>query len=365
MTLPFGRKRIYCVTGCTVLLFGSLSAIAQNDYFRQWPVGLSPREIGEQLSAHFVTSPHQYGPTIHYSEVATWYGALTYSHLTHDDRLRSELIQRFHPLLPGGSEAALIPMKHHVDDSVFGVVPLEIAIQTGDLKYLAYGKGFADRQWQDPSDGGLSNESRFWIDDMYMISILQLEAYRATKDRSYLDREAREMTAYLDKLQQPNGLFYHSPDSQFFWGRGDGWVAAGMAETLNDLPLDHPQRARIIAGYRLMMAALVRYQGSDGMWRQLIDRSDAWPEASSSAMFAFALITGVKEGWLEPSIYGQPARRAWIAVAGYVDQNQNVTIVCEGTNKGHDVDYYLSRRRKTGDFHGQAPLLWAASALLR
>jgi rhamnogalacturonyl hydrolase YesR len=114
-----------------------------------------------------------------------------------------------------------------------------------------------------------------------------------------------------------------------------------------------------------MMAALVKYQGSDGMWRQLIDRNDAWPEASSSAMFAFALITGVKQGWLEPSVYGPPARRAWIAVAGYVDQNQNVTSVCEGTNKGNDADYYLLRKRKTGDFHGQAPLLWAASALLR
>lgn len=365
MGLPFGLKRIYCVTACTVLLFGYLPATGQNDYFNQWPVGLSPREIGERLSAHFVTSPHQYGPTIHYSEVATWYGALTYAHLTHDDRLLGELIQRFQPLLPGGDETALIPMKHHVDDSVFGMVPLEIAIQTGDIKYLAYGKGFADRQWQDPSSDGLSNESRFWIDDMYMISILQLEAYRATQDRNYLDREAREMTAYLDKLQQPNGLFYHSPDSQFFWGRGDGWVAAGMAETLRDLPPDHPQRAHIIAGYRLMMAALVKYQGSDGMWRQLIDRNDAWPEASSSAMFAFALITGVKQGWLEPSVYGPPARRAWIAVAGYVDQNQNVTSVCEGTNKGHDADYYLLRKRKTGDFHGQAPLLWAASALLR
>src|SRR6202042_2718781 len=229
-------KRLSSLFLILVVALNTTVFAQENTYFSNWPFGLSPREIGEQLSEHFVSSPHQYGPTIHYSEVAAWYGALTYSHLTHDDRLRAELIQRFQPLLPGGSEAALIPMKHHVDDSIFGVVPLEIAIQTGDLKYLTYGKGFADRQWQDPSDGGLSNESRFWIDDMYMISILQLEAYRATKDRSYLDREAREMTAYLDKLQQANGLFYHSPDSEFFWGRGDGWVAAGMAETLNDLP---------------------------------------------------------------------------------------------------------------------------------
>jgi len=110
---------------------------------------------------------------------------------------------------------------------------------------------------------------------MYMLTILQLEAYRATGDKKYLDRDAVEMVAYLDKLQQPNGLFYHAPDVPFYWGRGDGWVAVGMAEMLRDLPQDHPQRKRILESYRLMMSALLKYQGKDGMWRQLIDHDEA------------------------------------------------------------------------------------------
>jgi rhamnogalacturonyl hydrolase YesR len=112
---------------------------------------------------------------------------------------------------------------------------------------------------------------------------------------------------------------------------------------LRDLPQDHPQRQRILKSYREMMSALLKYQGKDGMWRQLMDHDEAWPESSSSAMFTFALITGVKNGWLDAKIYGPAARRAWIALAGYIDQ----------------------RKRITGDFHGQAPVLWAASALLR
>jgi rhamnogalacturonyl hydrolase YesR len=101
------------------------------------------------------------------------------------------------------------------------------------------------------------------------------------------------------------------------------------------------------------------------MWRQIIDRDDAWPETSSSAMFAFAMITGVKNGWLDAGQYGPQARKAWIAVAGYIDQNSDVTSVCEGTGKKNDLDYYFQRARRTGDFHGQAPILWAATALLR
>ncbi len=361
----FCRLAVLCCLAAAFFVSAVFPAAAQTDYFTDWPAGLSPKEIGKLVAEHFVTSPHQYGATIHYSEVVTWYGALTYANITKDEALQKELIQRFQPLLPGGTQAARVPSKHHVDDSVFGVVPLEIARENGGSEYLVYGKKFADEQWNKPTADGMSDESRFWIDDMYMMTILQLEAYRATNDRMYLDRAAREMTAYLDKLQQPNGLFFHSPESQFYWGRGDGWVAAGMAEMLIDLPPNHPQRARILAGYRTMMAALLKYQGSDGMWRQLIDRNDAWPESSSSAMFAFAMITGVRQGWIEPATYAPAGRRAWIAVAGYIDQNENITSVCEGTNKGSSVDYYLARKRRTGDFHGQAPILWTVSALLR
>lgn len=268
------------LSGC--LLLGCLGvAGAQENYFTNWPAGTSPQEIGKQLSEHFVTSPHQYTKTIHYSEVCTWYGALTFAELTHDDALRQELIKKFEPLMPGGAEADRIPKRHHVDDQIFGVVPLEISIQTKDQKYLDFGKSFADEQWNNPTPDGLSDETRYWIDDMYMLTMLQLEAYRATGDKKYLDRDAKEMVAYLDKLQQPNGLFFHAPDVQFYWGRGDGWVAAGMAEMLSTLPENHPDRARIMKGYKLMMTALLKYQGKDGMWRQLIDKDDAWPETSS------------------------------------------------------------------------------------
>lgn len=338
---------------------------AQSASLTDFPKGLSPQEVGKAVALHFVPSPHQYSKTLHYSEAATWYGALTFAQLTKDTALRGALVARFKPLMPGGAEADRRPLRRHVDDSIFGIVPLEIGLEIGDAKYISEGRSWADRQWENPLPDGLSAETRYWIDDMYMLTILQLEAYRATGDRKYLDRDAREMASYLDKLQQPNGLFFHAPDAPLFWGRGDGWVAAGMAEMLRDLPRDHPLRARIMKGYTLMMQALLRYQGADGMWNELIDHPEAWPESSSSAMFTFAMITGVKAGWLDANVYGVAARKGWIGIAGYVDQNSDITNVCEGTGKNNSVDYYLLRKRRTGDFHGQAPLLWAASALLR
>lgn len=172
------------------------------------------------------------------------------------------------------------------------------------------------------------------------------------------------MVMYLDELQCPNGLFYHAPDVPFYWGRGNGWMAAGMAELLSSLPEDSEYRPRILHGYRTMMKSLKKYQSSNGLWHQLLDHPDCWLETSGSAMFTFAFIKGVKNGWLDAKEYAPAARKAWMAMVKYIDENDNVKSVCEGTNKKNDKQYYYDRKQNVGDYHGQAPYLWCAVALL-
>jgi unsaturated rhamnogalacturonyl hydrolase len=345
----------------------SIFATAQKE-FSHWPAGTSPQEIGKRVAERFVALPHRLTtnqapePYIDYPESVTWYGALNFAHLTHDRNLTTRLVQRFEPLF--GTDAQLIPIPRHVDLTVFGAVPLQLYLETKQHKYVDLGKSMADKQWADPNPDGLTTQTRFWIDDMYMITLVEVQAYRATGDAKYLDRAALEMSAYLDKLQQPNGLFYHAPDVPFLWGRGDGWVAAGMTELLRSLPKRHPRRARILTGYAQMMSALLKYQDKDGMWHQLIDHPEAWPETSSTGMFTFAMITGVKNGWLDARLYAPAARKAWLALVTYIESNGDIREVCEGTGKKNDLQYYLDRKRITGDLHGEAPILWAASALL-
>src|SRR5262249_46163160 len=244
------------------------------------------------------------------------YGSLTVARLTGDTELERRLIQKFDVV--ASSPTNRINPAAHVDYRVFGVVPLEIYLHTHDPKFLTLGRDLADQQWANPSPDGISREARYWIDDMYMITALEVQAYRATNDARYLDRAALTMAAYLDKLQQPNGLFFHAPDSPFYWSRGNGWVAAGMAELLRSLPKKHPRRARILEGYRKMMAALLKYQAEDGMWRQLIDQ-ESWPETSSTGMFTFAMVSGVKNGWLPAKTYGPAARKAWLGLVKRID----------------------------------------------
>jgi rhamnogalacturonyl hydrolase YesR len=337
--------------------------------FSQWPAGSSPQEIGKRVVNHFIETPHtNFGrpeppKQITYPEVVSWYGALNFAQLSKDKDLTERLIKRFDPLF--GVEANLVPIPKHVDNTVFAAVPLEIYIQTKEQKYLDMGKNMADEQWAKPTPDGLSDQTRMWIDDMYMLIIVQLQAYRATGDTKYLDRAALEMSVYLEKLQQPNGLFYHAPDIPFFWGRGDGWVAAGMAEMLRSLPKKHPKRAQIMTAYQKMMKSLLQYQGQDGVWHQLIDHPESYSETSSTAMFTFAMITGVKNGWLDKKAYAPAVRKAWLGLITYLEPNGDLRNVCQGTNKKNELQYYLDRQRLTGDLHGQAPLMWCASAFLR
>lgn len=351
-----------------VLSLNGGNAAAQSKYFGNWAPGTSPKEIGKRLAENwlkrdfeFQSGKRQY---LIYPEICTWYGALTIAEETKDKDLKERLARKFDRFLTADGAKNLSPAAH-VDYRVIGVVPLEIYMQTNDRKYLTLGQSFADKQWEKTTDDGITAEARYWIDDMYMITAVQVQAYRATGNKTYLDRAATAAAAYLEKLQQPNGLFFHAPDSPYYWSRGNGWFAAGMAELLRDLPKTHPKRAAIMKSFNLMMESLLKYQAEDGLWRQLVDKPESWVETSGTGMFTFAMVTGVKEGWLDKKKYGTAARKAWLGLVKHIDADANVTDVCIGTNKGFSVQYYLDRERKTGDLHGQAAASWAAMALLQ
>lgn len=366
----------------TVFLLFSCSSKEQNYAFSGFPENADPKDVGNRIVNKFLVTPHtrfgnpraEKAPNyITYPDACTWLGALWFANATDNREMALQLKDRFEPLF--GEEANLLPRMNHVDHNVVGSVPLEIYMQKlGGQEYYDLGMQYADTQWETPedvkpeqkafADKGYSWQTRIWIDDMFMITTIQSQAYKATGERKYIDRAADEMIMYLKEIQRPNGLFYHAPDAPFFWGRGNGWMAAGMAELLAALPEDNQNRTDILEAYRKMMATLKQYQGEDGMWKQLIDEPASWNETSGTAMFTYAMIVGVKNGWLDKKEYGAVARKGWIALTGYINGDDEVTDVCEGTNIKNDKDHYMNRKRITGDLHAHAPLLWCAAELI-
>ncbi len=116
-----------------------------------------------------------------YPEVCTWYGALNVANSIKDKDLKTRLKSKFDRFLTQeGSKN--ISAAEHVDYRVIGIVPLEIFLQTKEQRYLNFGRDLADKQWMKPTPDGITHEARYWIDDMYMITAVQIQAYRATGD---------------------------------------------------------------------------------------------------------------------------------------------------------------------------------------
>ena len=406
-------RAVFVIAFC--MAFAGVAAREVPACFSAFPEGSDPRTVGARLARHFAScAPDEFAPRgysgasmsgafISYPISVLWANSIEVARRIGDRELESELAARFVvPFLPGGAKNGKCPDPCHVDLSVFGTVMLEAYLSTGDRQALAFGESYVERQWAKPREddyallpssmrggghtreftersanwkAGLSGQTRFWTDDLFMIGYLQTRgALAAASDgraeiaRVRLDRAARQVVRYLEDLQlkegRAAGLFYHAPDAPQVWGRGNGWAAAGITVVLDNLPESSECRPRILAGYRKMMSALLKYRRANGMWGQLVDVPRSWDESSATAIFTSAFIRGVRRGWLDEAIYGPAARESYLALVSRLDGDANLADVCVGTDVGKTEKHYLGRGKVTGAPHGQAGLLLCVNALL-
>ena len=326
----------------------------------KWPAGKSPVEIGRRAANYSVR--HHMG-RCDYETFCAAFGILKYAGQVGDKELINCVIAGYGPYLFDGRS----PWR---DNGVvaahqwFGLIPFELYNLTGEQVYLKEGRKRADEQFAKARPDGLPGYTRFWADDVYGAPTMQGLASKHLGEKKYADRGILQVLEHAKRLQQDSGLFFHTEKARHHWGRANGWAAAGMAELLMGIPEDHPKRDQVMDVYKKMMAGLLKYQDENGMWHQLIDYPDAWPETSCTAMFVFAIATSVEQGWLTADTYKQAAKKGWIALAGYLDSEDRLGEVCVGTGE-ESPESYLARPREVANAHGQAPLIWAASAMIK
>ena len=126
---------------------------------------------------------------------------------------------------------------------------------------LTWGNGIETREWA-------------WCDALFMAPPALAAVSTATGDSRYLALANRLWWKTTDYLYDRTEHLYFR-DSRFFdqrepngrkvfWSRGNGWVFAGIARMLNELPADHPDRARYVTLFREMAEKIVAVQGEDG-----------------------------------------------------------------------------------------------------
>lgn len=165
----------------------------------------------------------------------------------------------------------------------------------------------------------------WWADGLYMVMPVMTKLYGITGDGRYLDK----LYTYLCKADSimfdpEENLYYR--DAKYvwpkhksangkkdFWARGDGWVLAGLAKVLADLPAGYKHRAFFEDKYKNMAKAVVKAQQPEGYWsRSMLDEEHApGYETSGTAFFTYGLLWGVNNGLLTDPEYLEAAEKGW------------------------------------------------------
>jgi rhamnogalacturonyl hydrolase YesR len=162
---------------------------------------------------------------------------------------------------------------------------------------------------------------------------------KTTGDAKYLefmDKEFWEMTEYLfDKdygLYLRDSRYFERKDDQgrpIFWGRGNGWVLAGLARTIEYLPQDFAKRQDYIDLFQAMSKTLLDYQLEDGSWpSSLLEKNaDTHSETSATGLLAYALAWGVNNNYLEADEFNPAIKNAWSSIVENIHPNGKVGYV--------------------------------------
>ena len=170
----------------------------------------------------------------------------------------------------------------------------------------------------------------WWADALYMVMPVMTKLYKATGDTKYLDK-LYDNFCFADSLMFDSeaGLYFrdgryvypkHKTDSgkKDFWARGDGWVLAGLAKVLTDMPQDYKHRQLFVSRFRQLAASVAKCQQKEGYWtRSMLDPEQAeGPETSGTAFFTYGLLWGMNHGLLDRATYEPVVDKAWQYLVG-------------------------------------------------
>lgn len=208
-----------------------------------------------------------------------------------------------------------------------------------------------------------ANDYWWWADALYMVMPTLTKMYKLTGDVKYLDK-IYDNLQYSDSimLDKETGLYFrdgryvypkHKANNggKDFWARGDGWVLAGLAKVLQDMPKSYQHYDFFVKKYQRLAHAVAACQQPEGYWtRSMLDKEMApGPETSGTAFFTYGLLWGINNGLLSETDYLPTVSKAWTYLShtalqaegsvGYVQPIGDRAIPGQTINKSSQADF--------------------------
>jgi len=264
-------------------------------------------------------------------QAAFYIGLAAFADATHEARYKKAIIAH------GEAEAwGFDSRPRHADADAIGAVWVWAAERTHDPAKLTPIKARFDAVLANPSTVSLEFKNNdtgcqdrwCWSDALFMAPPTWISLSVASGDERYLahaDQEFWATTNYLYDAQEHlffrDSRYFTQRDAaghKIFWSRGNGWVFAGLARILTELPKDHPSRPRYETLFKQMAARLLTLQGSEGYWPVSLLEPQKTPETSGTGFFVYGLAWGINHGLLPSVTYRRAADRGWRALTSAV-----------------------------------------------
>ena len=170
-----------------------------------------------------------------------------------------------------------------------------------------------------------ANDYWWWADALYMVMPVMTKMYKLTGDEKYLDK-LYENICYCDSimLDHETGLYFRDGKYVYpkhktangkkdFWARGDGWVLAGLAKVLQDMPKTYKHQPFFARKFVNLANGVKRLQQPNGHWTRSMMDSDQAPgyETSGTAFFCYGLLWGINNGYLAKKAFEPVVEKAW------------------------------------------------------
>ena len=238
--------------------------------------------------------------------------------------------------------------KYHADDQCIGQTFTELYFIYREPKMIApmrdrfefiltHPAATASLEFTQPH--GVAQQLWSWCDSLFMAPPAWVRLYTATGDQRYLDFAMKNLWLTTDYLYDKDEHLYYRDSTFFkkreangqkvFWSRGNGWVLAGLARTLQYLPVNHPDRPRIEQLFKEMSEKVRSLQQADGFWRSSLLDPQSYPaaETSGTGLFTYGLAWGVNQGLLDRATFEPAVRKGWAALVSCVEADGKLTHV--------------------------------------
>ncbi len=165
-----------------------------------------------------------------------------------------------------------------------------------------------------------------WCDALFMGPTALAYLSTATGDPKYLNKAVILWQKTTDYLYDPQAHLYSRDGSylnkkekngeKVFWSRGNGWVLAGLARVIENMPADYPGRQKFVDQFKAMAAKIASLQQSDGSWHASLLDPESYPikETSGTGFYCYAILWGINHGILNKSQFLPIAKKAWSAL---------------------------------------------------